>query len=84
MHNMNGTPGSDGNSLTIFGTLTQRASTGCWTSTAYTIIKKKDYHSEVIKAKLKRIPIAGLFARIIAKMYSGTSVAVIAKQTDIA
>jgi 2-polyprenyl-3-methyl-5-hydroxy-6-metoxy-1,4-benzoquinol methylase len=50
----------------------------------YSIIKKKDYHSEVIKAKIKRIPIAGLFARIIAKWYSGTSVAVIAKQMNIA
>ena len=50
----------------------------------FTIIKKKDYHSEVIKKKIKRIPIAGLFARIIAKLYSGTSVAVIAKQTNIA
>jgi len=47
----------------------------------YHIIKKKDYHSEVIKNRLKRIPFIGLFGRIIAKMYSGTSVAVIAKQT---
>lgn len=43
-----------------------------------TVIKSKDYHSEVIKMKLKRIPIISLFARLIAKRYSGHSVAVVA------
>jgi SAM-dependent methyltransferase len=47
----------------------------------YGIIKKKDYHSEVIKNQIKRIPVFGLLARMIAKLYSGTSVAVIAKQS---
>lgn len=45
----------------------------------FKIIKYKDYHSDVVKAKFKRIPIISLFARMIAKMYSGTSVAVVAK-----
>jgi 2-polyprenyl-3-methyl-5-hydroxy-6-metoxy-1,4-benzoquinol methylase len=45
----------------------------------FTIIKYKDYHSDVVKLKLKGIPIVGLFARLIAKLYSGTSIAVIAK-----
>ncbi|HBF43560.1 MAG TPA: hypothetical protein DDW42_08035 [Desulfobacteraceae bacterium] len=40
-------------------------------------IKTKNYHSETIKISLKRIPIVGLFARLIAKMYSGTSIAMI-------
>lgn len=45
----------------------------------FSIVKHKDYHSDVVKEKLKRIPIVSLFARLIAKMYSGTSIAVIAK-----
>lgn len=45
----------------------------------FKIIKSKTYHSNYIKAKLKRIPVVGLLARLIAKRYSGTSVAVIAK-----
>ena len=44
----------------------------------FTVIKHKDYHSDVVKENLKRIPIISLFARLIAKLYSGTSVAVIA------
>jgi SAM-dependent methyltransferase len=45
----------------------------------FTIIKYKDYHSDVVKENLKRIPIVSLFARLIAKLYSGTSIAVIAR-----
>ena len=45
----------------------------------FRILKHKNYHSEVVKENLKRIPIVRLFARLIAKRYSGTSVAVIAK-----
>jgi len=44
----------------------------------FTVVKHKDYHSDVVKENLKRIPIVNLFARLIAKLYSGTSVAVIA------
>ena len=45
----------------------------------FILIKHKNYHSDIVKEKLKRIPIINLFARLIAKLYSGTSVAVIAK-----
>ena len=48
----------------------------------FKIIRTKDYHSEYIKEKLKRIPVISLFARLIAKRYSGTSFAVVA-QKDI-
>lgn len=46
----------------------------------FKIIRTKDYHSEYIKEKLKQIPVIGLFARLIAKRYSGTSFAVVAKK----
>lgn len=45
------------------------------------VIKSKDYHSEVIKMNLKRIPVINLFARLIAKLYSGHSIAVLAERT---
>lgn len=45
----------------------------------FMIVKKKDYHSDVVKNRLKKIPILNFFARPIAKFYSGTSIAVIAK-----
>lgn len=45
----------------------------------FRIIKRKDYHSDVVKEKLSHIPIIRLFARLIAKMYSGTSIAVISE-----
>jgi len=45
----------------------------------FTVIKQKDYHSDVVKENLKRIPIISFFSRLIAKLYSGSSVAVIAK-----
>lgn len=48
----------------------------------FKIIRTKDYHSEYIKEKFKRIPVISLFARLIAKRYSGTSFAVVA-QKDI-
>ena len=45
----------------------------------FEVIRKKSYHSEVVKEKLRRVPVVSLFARLIAKMYSGTSIAVISK-----
>ncbi|MEA1970032.1 MAG: class I SAM-dependent methyltransferase [Thermodesulfobacteriota bacterium] len=45
----------------------------------FKIMKSKNYHSDFVKEKLRRIPVVSLFARLIAKMYSGTSVAVISK-----
>jgi len=47
----------------------------------FKIIRSKDYHSEYIKEKLKQIPVISSFARLIAKRYSGTSFAVVAKKT---
>ena len=43
------------------------------------VVKTKDYHSETVKANLKRFPVLGLFARLIAKQYSGHSVAMLAR-----
>lgn len=58
----------------------ERLIDGC----GFKIIKRKDYHSETVKNTLKKLPIVSLFARLIAKMYSGTSVAVIAKLENCA
>jgi 2-polyprenyl-3-methyl-5-hydroxy-6-metoxy-1,4-benzoquinol methylase len=44
----------------------------------FRVVKQKNYHSEVIKEALQKIPVLSLFARPIAKFYSGHSVAVIA------
>jgi SAM-dependent methyltransferase len=46
----------------------------------FKIIDKKDYHSEHVKEKLRKIPVVSLFARLIAKAWSGTSYAVAAKR----
>jgi len=45
-------------------------------------LKAKTYHSEYVKRRLKRIPLVSLLARPIAKLYTGTSVAVVARKTD--
>ncbi|HOG18401.1 MAG TPA: class I SAM-dependent methyltransferase [Syntrophales bacterium] len=46
----------------------------------FEIVGSKDYHSEYVKNRLKRIPVVGLFARLVAKCYSGTSYAVSARK----
>jgi len=46
----------------------------------YDIVGSKDYHSEYVKNRLKKIPVVGIFARLIAKFYSGTSYAVAARK----
>lgn len=43
------------------------------------VLKVKDYHSEIVKVALKRIPVVNIFARLISKMYSGHSIAIVAK-----
>ena len=43
-------------------------------------LDSKTYHSEHVKRMLKRIPLLGLLARPIAKFYSGTSVAIVARK----
>jgi len=45
-------------------------------------VRSKNYHSEYIKRKLKGLPLLGLFARPIAKLYSGTSIAVVARKVN--
>jgi 2-polyprenyl-3-methyl-5-hydroxy-6-metoxy-1,4-benzoquinol methylase len=44
-------------------------------------LRSKDYHSDYVKGKLRKIPIVGLLARPIAKFFSGTSYAVVAGKT---
>lgn len=46
----------------------------------FSVIRTKDYHSEHVKNKLKTIPGLGLLARPIAKFFSGTSHAVVARK----
>lgn len=45
-------------------------------------LRSKHYHSEYMKAKLRKIPLIGLFARPIAKFYSSTSYAILAKKAE--
>ncbi len=42
----------------------------------FRVVRSKSYHSEVVKARLKKIPLLGLVARPIAAFYSGVSYAV--------
>lgn len=47
----------------------------------FQVLGSKTYHSEYVKERVKRIPLLGLLARPIAKLYSGTSVAFVAKKS---
>jgi len=49
----------------------------------FQIRASKTYHSEVVKEKLGRIPVFRWAARPIAKWYSGTSIAVIARHVGV-
>ena len=49
------------------------------TECGFRVVKAKDYHSETVKQALKRIPLVSIFARRIAKLYSGHSIAVLAE-----
>lgn len=44
----------------------------------FKVVKYKDYHSDVVKKKLSPISLLKPFARLISKMYSGSSIAIIA------
>lgn len=44
----------------------------------FRVIKKKTYHSEVVKQRLQTFPVPRPLARLIARGYSGTGIAVIA------
>jgi hypothetical protein len=46
----------------------------------FRIVKFKDFHSETVKNTLKEYPIISLFARTIAKFFSGHSIAVVAQK----
>ena len=46
----------------------------------FCVLKSKDYHSDTVKAALKRIPVVSIFARLISKIYSGHSIAVAARR----
>ncbi len=48
----------------------------------FVVSASKNYHSEKVKEKIGRIPVLRWAARPIAKLYSGTSIAVIAKPVD--
>lgn len=44
-------------------------------------VRQKTYHSEYIKEQIGRIPVVGLCSRIVAKCFSGNSVAMVARKT---
>jgi SAM-dependent methyltransferase len=46
----------------------------------FEIVSSKSYHSESVKRSLSRIPLVGLLARPIAKLFPGTSYAVVARK----
>jgi SAM-dependent methyltransferase len=48
----------------------------------FRVIKSRTFHSETVKAALKRIPVLGFLARDIAKFYSGHTIAVAARKVD--
>ena len=49
----------------------------------FEVIRRKSYHSEWVRDRLRRIPVVNLFARIIAKLFSGTGYAVVARKVGI-
>lgn len=46
------------------------------------VVRRKRYHSDAVKDRLRKIPLLGLFARPIAKLFSGSSYAVVAKKSS--
>lgn len=48
----------------------------------FIVIRRKTYHSEVIREKLRNIPLLGFIARPLAKLFSGSSYAVVAKKNN--
>lgn len=47
----------------------------------FSVIRRKRYHSNAIKDRLRKVPVVGLIARPIAKLFSGSSYAVVAKKS---
>jgi SAM-dependent methyltransferase len=46
----------------------------------YVVMRRKTYHSSVIREKLSRIPLLGFIARPLARLFTGGSYAVVAKK----
>ena len=46
----------------------------------FEVVAGKTYHSECLKQSLRRVPVVGWFARPIARLFPGTSYAVVAKK----
>jgi SAM-dependent methyltransferase len=49
----------------------------------FEVIRRKSYHSEWVRERLRRIPVVSLFARLVAKLFSGTSYAVVARKVAL-
>lgn len=48
----------------------------------FVVIRRKTYHSSVVREKLRNVPLLGLIARPLAKLFSGGSYAVVAKKKE--
>lgn len=46
----------------------------------FVVVQRKTYHSSAVREKLRNIPLLGLFARPLAKLFTGGSYAVVAKK----
>ncbi len=49
----------------------------------FAVLEEKRYHSEYMKRRIRKIPFMGWLARPVAKLYTGTGVAVVAKKSDV-
>ena len=49
----------------------------------FEVIRRKSYHSEWVRDQLRRIPVVSLFARLVAKIFTGTSYAVVARKSPL-
>jgi SAM-dependent methyltransferase len=64
-----------------FFRFTPTSAAGILDRCGFRVLGSKTYHSEYVKERLKRIPLLGLLARPIAKLHTGTSVAIVAKKS---
>jgi len=49
----------------------------------FAVLKEKRYHSEYVKRRIREVPFMGWLARPIARLYSGTGIAVLARKADV-
>lgn len=47
----------------------------------FSVVRRKSYHSDAVKDRLRKIPLLNLIARPISKLFSGSSYAVVAKKS---